>query len=714
MGIGTLAQNHRVIRGICLNDRGEALESTVVFSALDTTTTKSDGSFSLKVNVGKAQIYFRRMGYEQSMVEVPAASNQVQVSLYSEITPLDEVTVTAERQRPRVESVDIQEISPKLVQEINPIDLKEVVNKSPGLSLIDGQVSLRGGAGWSYGAGTRVNLILDGLPLLSADASDIKWDYLPTAIVSKILVKNGASSSFSGSGGLNGSIAVSTLWPTKKTQVEAYSMGGVYSRPENLNGNWWEASSHFQKNLGFTYGTAKESKQTLVHVDYFKNDEYRKDAYNERAKIFFKHRQRFGRNQNVLGGISGGFMHQTGQQFVIWKSDTAAYQSREDALADLRNFRFHIDPSLVVLKENGRHEFRGRTFVTLNRGEDFPSDSENHQFRYIYTLNKKAQSLFLGFHSQYSQVFSEPYGNHFSLTMAPFGGYKLTKEKWEIGGGVRAEYFSIDQEGAFLPLMNLEGKIRPWKGGLIQAGMGSGMRYPSVAEKYVKARAAGLIIYPNDSLKTEISQTYEVGISQTFGSKDDFMVTKLNFFRMDYENMIQFEFGTYGPQVPPDFGLGIAAVNVGKARISGLEVSVLNQRKIGKMKLRVIGGYTYINPLDLSDPDTSLVLKYRSNHLGKLDASIFNNKWNVGLSVSYQSFHERIDRIFLENIPGVRNYRENNPEGQTLLGIRFGYEFSSSFALQIQISNLLNQNYMIRPGLPAAPRLSSLRLSYRI
>ena len=49
----------------------------------------------------------------------------------------------------------------------------------PGVTIIDGQANIRGGSGFSYGAGSRVLLLVDDLPMLAADAGDIKWSFLP-------------------------------------------------------------------------------------------------------------------------------------------------------------------------------------------------------------------------------------------------------------------------------------------------------------------------------------------------------------------------------------------------------------------------------------------------------------------------------------------------------------------------------------------------------
>ena len=45
-----------------------------------------------------------------------------------------------------------------LVENANSTDLKDAIDKVPGVNIIDGQVSIRGGSGYSYGTGSRVQL----------------------------------------------------------------------------------------------------------------------------------------------------------------------------------------------------------------------------------------------------------------------------------------------------------------------------------------------------------------------------------------------------------------------------------------------------------------------------------------------------------------------------------------------------------------------------
>ena len=49
----------------------------------------------------------------------------------------------------------------------NNYNIERRIAQAPGVHIIDGQINIRGGSGWSYGAGSRVLVLLDGLPAVS-------------------------------------------------------------------------------------------------------------------------------------------------------------------------------------------------------------------------------------------------------------------------------------------------------------------------------------------------------------------------------------------------------------------------------------------------------------------------------------------------------------------------------------------------------------------
>ena len=88
--------------------------------------------------------------------------------------------------------------------------MDRIIDQVPGVNVVDGQANIRGGSGFSVGAGSRVLVLVDDLPMLAADAGDAKWSFLPTENLAQIEIIKGASSVTYGSSALSGSINIRT------------------------------------------------------------------------------------------------------------------------------------------------------------------------------------------------------------------------------------------------------------------------------------------------------------------------------------------------------------------------------------------------------------------------------------------------------------------------------------------------------------------------
>ena len=157
---------------------------------------------------------FSFVGYETQTLScdrIEESGGRIVMSPLAEA--LDAVVVTASISGSTVqeETVPVTVLKPYLAEAANALDLKGLVSKTPGVSILDGQVSIRGGSGYSYGVGSRVQMLLDGLPLLSGDLGEIWWSYLPMEHVGQVEVVKATASSMYGSGASNGVIHMRTV-----------------------------------------------------------------------------------------------------------------------------------------------------------------------------------------------------------------------------------------------------------------------------------------------------------------------------------------------------------------------------------------------------------------------------------------------------------------------------------------------------------------------
>jgi iron complex outermembrane receptor protein len=122
-------------------------------------------------------------------------------------------------------------IKPSLVENTNATTMESIVDQVPGVNVIDGQANIRGGAGWSYGAGSRVLVLVDDIPQLSADASDAKWTFIPTENLEQVEVIKGATSALFGSSALNGVINFRTAYPRDTRKPMSASIQASTTNP---------------------------------------------------------------------------------------------------------------------------------------------------------------------------------------------------------------------------------------------------------------------------------------------------------------------------------------------------------------------------------------------------------------------------------------------------------------------------------------------------
>jgi iron complex outermembrane receptor protein len=213
------------------------------------TITDIDGNYSLSIPAGTHTITFRYVGYEDVKKSVTVTDGQVMILdiQISEGKELETVVVSAGKFEQRLEelTVSMSVIKPSLLENKNVTNAETILDQVPGVTIQDGQVCIRGGSGFAYGAGSRVMMMMDELPLLSGDAGDVKWNALPIENLSQIEVIKGASSVLFGSSALNGAINIRTAYPTDKPLTKVSITHGIYDNPRREEIIWWDENPYY-------------------------------------------------------------------------------------------------------------------------------------------------------------------------------------------------------------------------------------------------------------------------------------------------------------------------------------------------------------------------------------------------------------------------------------------------------------------------------------
>ncbi len=704
------------------------------------------------------------------IIEGPGA---ITIEMKPPFKDLETVVVSVGRRDQKLEDVSIsmEIIRPDLIDNKGISNLEQAVDQAPGVYAMDGQVSIRGGSGFAYGAGSRVLLLWNGIPLLSGDAGDTKWNAIPIECASQIEIMKGASSVLYGSGALNGIISLTEREPTLKGETRAKIQTGIYGSPKRSSLKWWSKAPLFHQ-AEASYGKMYKKFGYTISMNGFRSDAYKEGEIENRGRVSGTFYIRPEKTPNLKAGIGYNVQYQKKGFFIIWESDSLAYTPNGGAdtsvagssLTYASGLRMSIDPYVKFFdKKKNLHTIKTRLYSITNTNETDASVNSNstvaygdYQFQHKWS---KGTALTSGLTYLRTDVHSNLFGDHYSNNYAAYTQYEQSLGRLDLTAGLRLEYyeqdgrsgdsdFYIGKDSSLIlpvyPIVRIGAHYQVAEYTHIRASFGQGIRYPSVAERYTKTSVGALNVFPNPDLQPEIGWAAELGIKQAIRIGKDWKgLLDLAGFINQYSNMMEFTFGQYipdsitvvslNPSAPNYFGnyIGFQAQNAEKARITGFEISFNSQGKIKDVELTSLIGYTYMNPVSLNQDSSYLAtfsdsnttqLKYRFKHLFKADIEATWKSFSVGVSARYNSYMSNIDKIFEEEVipgtgifilPGLKEYRKLKKSGDELFGnhagsfvmdARIGYSFGNHYRVGFIVNNILNAEYVTRPGDLQAPR----------
>jgi iron complex outermembrane receptor protein len=703
------------------------------------TATDLHGTYSLTLEVGQHHIWFSYLGYSRQEYDIIVRDGetlQLDISLEESSEMLEEVVVSAGKYEQKLSEVTVsmEVIKPHALENQNITSLDMILEKTTGISILDGQPSIRGGSGFSYGVGSRVLMLVDDLPMLSADAGDVKWNYLPVENVNQVEVIKGASSVLYGSSALNGVINLRTRFPANDPVTELTLFGGAVMNPKRKELIWWD-SQPLSTGITFSHLRKIGNLDLTVGSNYFKDEGYREGDYETRIRGNLGLRYRSKKVEGLAFGLAMSAMYLDQSDFLLWQdADSGAYLQPPASLTPLTGNRYNIDPYVEYSGRGGdKHSLRTRLFSVQNStaNEDRNSASKLWYAEYRYLKRFRSETRWTsGLSFSRSSVVANLFDDHAGTNTALYSQLDaLVLKRLQVSTGIRWEVNSLDGEFFYsLPVLRAGLNYQAAKGTFIRASLGQGYRFPSVAEKYTDTNIGGLRIFPNPDLEPEWGWSTEVGIKQgfTFGTWAGYGDMAL--YWTEYSEMIEFTFGFYPPDpddIPTFDDVGFKALNIGTARISGLDCSLSLTGKAGPSELRFTGGYTYMNPIDPSLLDSTEIvevdghiLKYRRKHLLKLDLEADIWKLFGGLNFQYYSRMINVDEVFLDPLignillPGFPAYWEENEPSYCLVDLRMGWNITEMIRITAILRNAFNVEYLGRPGDIGRPRNLSLQLRF--
>lgn len=722
--------------------------------------TDTDGKFAMEAKEGAHTLEFRMVGYAvvKQSINVGGEPVKLTVKLQSSSGQLETVVVSASRFEQRVEetTISMAVLKPAMIQRNNTTNMETAIDQVPGVNVMDGNVSIRGGSGFSYGAGSRVLLLVDDLPMLTADAGDVKWSFLPTENIEQVEVIKGASSALFGSSALNGVINMRTAQPKSEPSSSIHFFSGMYDTPQRPELKWWKNANPVYSGTSFSDCRRIGQLDLVTGGNAFLDQGYRQGEQEQRVRLNINTNYHFKKIEGLSAGINTSTCKTRGGNFLIWLNDSAgAYQplggldTPSTTLSNYITTRTSFDPHVTYMAKNGStQKLRGRFFRSNNENDTKQqaiADLYYGEYSYSQKFNHDL-SLSTGLGSMMSVVNSELYGDHRGSNYFAFA--QLEKKFFDrliISGGLRGEYYRVDttetkenvlllprllkdsttllKNSAVKPVARIGINYQAMKATFLRASYGEGYRFPTIAEKYVKTNAGAIYIYPNDSLRPETGWNTEIGIRQGFKVAGFAGYVDVSGFWTEYHNMMEFTFGTWDTsETAPFGGLGFKSKNVNDAVIRGIDATLVGTGMIGPVEVSLMAGYTYLEPLmknfnpaidTLMNSANYNVLKYRYRHVAKADLQLTYKKVSIGGSFRYNSRMENIDRVFEVVIPGVQSYRAAQPDGDGVFDARIGFIPKDKINISLIAKNVGNREYMGRPADLQAPRSFVIQGDFR-
>ncbi len=741
-----LAQQATIIGTVIDEQTKEPLFPATIKVGETGTITDFDGKFELQLAEGNHELEISYIGYETLIESIAVQADKTitfNFSLAESVNLLQTATVsTGKYEKPLGEAtVSLEVLSSDLIESTNAVSLDQALEKIPGVNLVGGQANIRGGSGFSYGAGSRVLLLVNDLPALQADAGTSNWGDLPVESIEQVEIIKGAASALYGSAAMNGLINIRTSYARSEPETKISIFGGRFDDPKDKTKKWWD-DTRYEAGLLFSHKQKFNKLDVVIGGRYYQQKDVREHSDNEQGRLSLGLRYRLSDRLSV--GLNATVNKQDNQSYFYWLNAAEGnYRAHPTTLSSSTPTRFYIDPFVSYFDKKGNHHKFTSRYFSINNTSATGTGNSSDLFYGAYQFQRKFEAAdvvltagIVGSHTKArGEIYNDPtfsfsrLDSSFILTnsAAYVQVEKKIADKLNLSFGVRYEFNKINGADTIRgvpltdelltdsrPVIRIGANYQSGEATYFRASWGQGFRFPTLAEKFITTDLGGTPISPNPSLTAETGWSSEVGFKQGFQVSNWRGFLDVASFWMEYDDMIEFVFVSFAD--------GFQAKNIGNTIIRGAETSIQGQGKILGIPTNVIAGYTYIDPkFKTFTEDDQLrssvnynVLKYRFKHTVKVDIESTFNKFNVGVAMFRNSQMEAIDAIF-ENIvvPGLRDFRAENNNGYYLFNARVGYQANEHLKFGFLVKNLTNIEYAKRPGLLEPTRLWTMRVDYK-
>jgi len=710
------AQEIAVLYGSVRDSSGQPLRAVVsVAGGTRRSAADAQGRYLLRLPPGRQIVRVAHIGFASIVDTVPLAAGDSIARDYTLAAAAVELQPTVVTVAKRSQLLDQAVTSVAVVSDtelarraVNTVD--EAVDKAPGVQFLNGQVNIRGSTGYVQGLGSRVLLLVDGVPANQGDRGGINWDLVPLEEVQRVEVAKGAGSSLYGSSAFGGVVNVITRDIAAGWHARLRASGGAYANPPY---EAWRFRDYTGGREGLdvsgSYGTNFVRGSLTAggwHSDGYREQD-RQNHWQAAAKGVWLPRPA------TRITASGSWASDQYEVPLVWCTRGACndrgltYQPFKIATQDTGTFTRSDKGYVTALVERtssdhlawqARGSWLRTRFTDLRQGADdfglanrlgaeLRAVSRPTAGRIVTVGAELARSdvrtnIFTGDTSSTDTVVR----THTQAEFAAYGESEQLVGRARITGGARVDYIAVDGGGLSAVVSPRLGGVLTTSRGAWRASLGRGFRAPSLAERFVSTTVPPFRVIPNPNLRPETAWSGELGNATRLASG---LHADAAVFWTEAYDLIE----------PSVNGSAIQFRNVTRARLAGLDVALTAQRLIARLTTSLAYTFLYARAL-ASDSAPGGPLAFRPKHLLTLSADYQWHAASVGGDFRYASRFERVEL-----------YPSDDRVAEKVLDVRAGVE-QGPLSVRCRLANALNYIYNQVPRTLAPVRTLSVTLTW--
>ncbi len=632
------------LSGRVINEKAEPVfgASVIIIGTSLGVSADESGYFQIKnIPAGVYALQVTAISYEMKTVpgiQINELTKSITVILKESLIQTQQIVVSAGKYAQRIQDLTVSTtvLQPEEISKKNHLTFDDYLRFVPGVHVNLEQVSIRGSSGYSKGAGTRVLVALNGLPMYSGDNGDIVWEMIPIADIERVEIIKGPASSLYGSTAIGGVINIITKRSVKKPITNFRTYYGLYDKPSY---DFWDWSKSYRSFYGaeLTHSNSYNNLGYTFSFKKFDNNSYRQNDFTKRYLGYLKLNYDFNNKSSLT--FFTNYLAMNRGNFLYWKdSKNALVPKDEDNGNTVKSGRiftgiiyqnyFSSKLTSEIKANYYRTKFTGYGLELTTSTADLLRGEAMANYR-------ASENFFLtgGVELSYANINSNIFKNP-----AFYGGavYSQTEYKGIAGliltAGLRYDYLKMDStrgKKAVTPRAGLNYKFSDHF--ILRASAGTGFRAPTPSEVFTStAVGGGVSVIENPNLTYETSFSFEVGINYRLNN----ISLDAAYYQNEYKNFIEPNF--------TETGTDIQFVNIPRARIQGLEL--INQWNIIPAMLNFSIGYNYMWSRDI---EKNKSMKYRPRNTAYANLLFTPASFEFGVDFRYLSRIEEIDPMML-------------------------------------------------------------------